>query len=169
MSEVRLEEMAEQHLDAVVALEQMCSSQPWSRSLFAEELAQGQPYVVAVETTSAESEAMVAGFAGFVQLADDAHITNVAVHPTRRRCGVATRLLLGLFDHAVQRGIQDVTLEVRASNEAAMGLYRRFGFAPEGIRRAYYSRPTEDAVILWARSIGGRSYRRRLSLLGGTT
>ncbi len=164
--QVRLEAMAPNHLDEVAAIEEMCSSQPWSRSLFAGELEQEQPYLVAVGG-EADSEPTVLGFAGYIQLSDDAHVTNVAVHPGARRRGIARRLLVALLTDAIGRGVRDVTLEVRASNEPALSLYRTFGFAPEGVRPRYYSDPTENAVLLWARDIGHPLYRLRLEKLGG--
>ena len=84
---------------------------------------------------------------------DEGHITNVAVHPDRRRRHLASRMLLVMFREAIGRGVTDLTLEVRMSNHAAQELYRRFGFAPGGVRKNYYSDVGEDALIMWANDI----------------
>ena len=77
-----------------------------------------------------------------VRSADDGHVTTIAVDPAWQRHGIGTRLLLALCREAVDRGVKALTLEVRAGNEPAQAMYRRFGFAPAGVRKNYYPRPT---------------------------
>ena len=83
---------------------------------------------------------------------DEAHITNIAVHPEHRRTRVATQLMLDLAGTAIDRGCESWTLEVRASSTGAQALYRSFGFAPAGVRKAYYE-GSEDAIVMWCHDI----------------
>jgi [ribosomal protein S18]-alanine N-acetyltransferase len=151
--------MRKRHLRAVLEIEQELSSQPWSTGVFLSELAQRETRVYLV----ARIRGKVVGFLGLMQAVDDAHVTNVGVAPTWHRQGVATRLLVAGARAAVTRGCENLTLEVRVSNTAAQGLYRRFGFAPAGVRRKYYPDNREDALIMWAEDIQGPGYARRLA------
>ena len=73
--------------------------------------------------------------------------------------------MLELVRRAIGRGSDSITLEVRASNKAALALYRRFGFAPSGVRKDYYKDPTEDALVLWAHEIDSPAYAERLAFI----
>ena len=97
---------------------------------------------------------------------DQGHITNIAVAADHRRRGVATRLLGSLAAMAIERGCIALTLEVRVSSTGAQELYRRFGFAPAGVRKRYYEN-TEDAIVMWCHDIQSDDYARRLRELGG--
>jgi ribosomal-protein-alanine N-acetyltransferase len=90
------------------------------------------------------------------------------VAPEWHRRGIATRLLVVLARHAIERGADNLTLEVRVSNDAAKELYRRFGFAPAGIRRNYYAEVNEDALVMWATDIGRPEYRERIDAMEAT-
>lgn len=156
--EVAVVPMKRRHLRGVVAVEELSSHRPWSLGLFLGELRMptSRSYVVALRRHD------VIGFAGLMITGPEAHVTNVAVHPDHRRRHVATRMLLSLMEDARERGVSDVTLEVRVGNPGAQELYRRFGFAPGGIRRNYYADIGEDALIMWAHDLGGDQARRRL-------
>jgi ribosomal-protein-alanine N-acetyltransferase len=106
----------------------------------------------------------VVGYAGLMFVVDEAHVTNVAVHPDHRRSGIATRLLLALARGAIERGCVAWTLEVRASSTGAQALYRAFGFVPAGVRAKYYEN-TEDAIVMWCHDIQGAEYAERLARL----
>ena len=84
---------------------------------------------------------------------DELHINSVAVDATRRRLGIARRLLEYVLAEAAAGGARGATLEVRQSNEAARKLYEGLGFRVEGVRRNYYQDPKEDALILWHRNL----------------
>lgn len=145
---VVLAPMRRRHLRAVLSIEERTSSTPWSLGLFlAECRREDRLYLVALD------DATVVGFAGMLFVAGEGHITTIAVHPDRQGDRVGTRLLLALLRGAAQAGVDAVTLEVRASNVAALALYRRFGFAPAGVRKDYYSHPVEDALVLWLHEI----------------
>jgi ribosomal-protein-alanine N-acetyltransferase len=95
---------------------------------------------------------------------DEAHITNIAVHPQERRRGIGRVLLVHLIDTALDRRVEALTLEVRVSNVAAQNLYRSLGFAPAGIRQRYYEN-SEDALVMWAHDIQGSEFRRRFATM----
>lgn len=141
--------MRKRHLRSVVAIEKRANPHPWSHSLFAGELSMptSRNWVVAREARH------VLGYAGLMVTLDDGHITNFAVHEDHRRRHIADRMLLVQFEEAARRGVRSITLEVRVSNDAARGLYRRFGFAPGGIRAGYYNDNGEDALVMWCHDI----------------
>lgn len=153
-----IEPMKKRHLSAVLEIEQEVSSQPWTSGIFLSELAQPETRTYLV----ARVGGMVVGYLGLFQAVDDAHVTNVGVAPACHRRGVGSRLLVAGARAAITRGCRNFTLEVRVGNTAAQALYRRFGFAPAGVRRAYYPDNREDALIMWAEDIDGPGYARRL-------
>lgn len=89
------------------------------------------------------------GFGCLWAIADEAHITILAIHPEYRRQGLGQALLVALLKSAWQRELKWATLEVRASNQAAISLYQQFGFQEAGRRKRYYQDNGEDALILW--------------------
>ncbi len=133
-------------LAAIEAIERDSYSTPWSRSMFAGELAKASSVCIgAFETDTGE----LVGYLIVSRYVDAWHVMNIAVDPNRRRAGVATTLLERLFDLTAGDGRRGYTLEVRVSNNAAIELYQRLGFQPRGIRRGYYTDNREDALIMW--------------------
>lgn len=167
--QVVLTPMLRRHLRGVLRIEQQVYPRPWSLGLFSGELAMtgSRVYVVARIGGS------VAGYSGLMVVADDGHITTVAVDPDQHGHGVATRLLLCLARRAVDLGVEQLTLEVRMSNRRAQDIYRRFGFVPAGVRRGYYVDDNEDALVMWAHDVASPAYAERLdgieSTVPGTT
>jgi len=154
--------MRRRHLRSVLRIDAAESGERWSLGLFLAELRRGDDsrcYLVA------RRDGAVVGFAGMLYAGDDGHVTTVATDPRHRRSGVATALLAGLAGDARRRGAHAMTLEVRASNDAALGLYRRFGFAPAGVRKGYYADNGEDALVLWAEGVDTPAYGDRLARL----
>jgi ribosomal-protein-alanine N-acetyltransferase len=146
----------------VMAIESVSYPRPWSQGVFESEIAQMRSgtrrYLVARRQSAvAGRRAPVVGYAGLWFAAGEAHVTNVAVAPAEQRRGVATALLLGLADEAIRHGCTAWTLEVRVSSTGAQELYRRFGFAPAGVRTRYYEN-TEDAIVMWCNDIQGADY-----------
>lgn len=165
---VTVSPMRRRHLRAVLAIETKVYPKPWSSRLFEDELARsGRVYVVARVGPS------VVGYAGVLMIADDGHIATVAVDPAWQRHGIATRLLDAVIRGAIRAGANQLTLEVRMSNAGAQELYRRFGFAPGGARKAYYADNGEDALVMWAHDITEPAYDARMqelvSAVPGTT
>ena len=159
-SPITIAPMRRRDLRAVLRIEERTSSTPWSLGLFLAEARRPERiYLVARRSRS------VVGFAGLLFALDEAHVTTIAVDPDLQGGRVGTRLLLELVRGAIARGATAITLEVRASNDAAKALYRRFGFAPAGVRKDYYRDPTEDALVLWAHEIDGAEYAERLDAI----
>ena len=134
--------MAQSHIDAIAALEQVCFSEPWSAAALAEELTNP----LAVFRVAVEGESVL-GYVGMHHVLDEGFITNVAVSPDARRRGVARALLADLAAYGGAHSLYRITLEVRVSNAAARGLYESEGYKLDGIRPKFYSHPTEDAAI----------------------
>lgn len=154
--------MRRRHLRDVLRIEEQTSSTPWSLGLFLAEVRRDErDYIVALSP----DDGHVLGYAGLLYVLGEGHITTVAVDPTVQGGRIGTRLMVELVRRAIDRGSDSITLEVRASNKAALALYRRFGFAPSGVRKDYYKDPTEDALVLWVREIDTPDYARRLATI----
>jgi ribosomal-protein-alanine N-acetyltransferase len=147
--------MAFMDLEEVLAIERASFRFPWSGQSFVSELA--LPYSVWRVARAARagpaaapqpSPGPLVGYAGLQAILDEGHIMNVAVHPDYRRRGIGELLLLDLCDQARPRGVLRLTLEVRATNLAAQGLYHKYGFEVAGRRPRYYG-DGEDALIMW--------------------
>jgi len=132
-------------LDAIERIEQRVYPTPWSRSMFAGELAKPS----SVSLGAFDLSAQLIGYLIVSRYVDAWHIMNVAVTHEHRRVGIASRLLDALFDATAGDSRRGYTLEVRVSNRAAIALYERFGFEASGIRRGYYTDNREDALIMW--------------------
>ena len=139
-----LRPMEEKDLPQVAAIEASIFSRPWSEQGFLDALRQKDClYLVAAE------EEKILGYCGLYQSFDEADITNVAVLETERGRGVAHAMLTELFKKGKNRGIAHFTLEVRVGNAAAIHLYKKLNFVSAGIRKNFYDRPREDAMIMW--------------------
>lgn len=143
-------------LGVLVSLEAEIYDTPWSEGVFMDELAQANRVYLVAENGNGE----IIGYGGLLLVDEDAHITTLAVVPEARGSGLGTRMMLELADAAVDAGAAHLTLEVRLSNAPAQRLYRRFGFAPVGLRKNYYR--DEDALVMWALDIDSIEYRDRL-------
>ena len=107
----------------------------------------------------------IVGFAGIWVLADEAHITNLAVRKRYRRRGIGELLLISIIDLAKELKASIMTLEVRASNLPAQNLYRKYGFTQVGIRRGYYLDNREDGILMSTESITSASFQAHLQQL----
>jgi len=167
--DVVLVPMRRRHLRAVLRIEELVHPRPWSMGLFLSELAAGPSRVWYVAKVGSQ----VVGYAGLMLVAEDGHITNVAVAPAWQGHRIGRRLVHALATAARDAGARNLTLEVRVSNAPAQRLYRAFGFAPAGIRKGYYAETGEDALIMWAVDIDTPEYGQRLAQLAaavpGTT
>ena len=141
---IRIVPMNADHLEELERLERICFSRPWSKRMLGEELEnQCAAFLVAEDENGT-----VLGYAGLLVMLDEGYITNVAVFPEYRRLGVAAKIIDVYMNFAAANNLAFLTLEVRPSNEAAIALYRRFGFEEVGRRKNYYDLPKEDALIL---------------------
>jgi ribosomal-protein-alanine N-acetyltransferase len=132
-------------LDGVVAIEQASFQNPTTRAWYEGELQRPDVCFIFVVRTP---EHAVSAFCAFWRVADQIHINNLAVHPDLRRRGIGARLLHHVLEEADRLAVQQVTLEVRRSNDIAQRLYARAGFHPAGVRAGYYTQPVEDALML---------------------
>src|SRR3990170_8867513 len=142
---VELRRLEPRDLDTVEEIERASYPTPWSRSMFVAELQ--KPSSLAIGAYSEEGE--LVGYAFVSRYVDAWHVMNIAVATGFRRRGIATALLERLFEVTATDPRRGYTLEVRASNAAAIRLYERLGFEARGIRRGYYTDNREDAVIMW--------------------
>ena len=159
--DVVLGPMRRRHLRSVLRIEGQAVHRGWSLGLFMSELANetGRRYLVA------KVGGTVVGFAGMLFVGSDGHVTTISVDEAWQRRQIGTRLMVALSREAVERGATALTLEVRASNEAAQAMYRRLGYAPAGIRRNYYADIGEDALVMWAHDVDTPDYARRLDAI----
>src|SRR5215208_6442128 len=104
-------------------------------------------------------QSAIIGFAGMWLAFDEAHVTTIGVDPTHRSHGFGELLLLCIFDEAIARRANWLTLEVRVTNVAAQALYRKYGFTAHGTRKRYYSDNNEDALIMWSPALGEPEFR----------
>lgn len=144
MGEVIIRGMLPKDLDQVVNIERICFSLPWSKKSFENELKNGNAYY-----QCAEESGKIAGYMGMWRIVDECHITNVAVLPECRNKGIAGRLIQKMVEICKCSEISAMTLEVRESNIPAINLYKKYGFYSVGKRPNYYSKPIEDALIMW--------------------
>lgn len=131
-------------------LEEMAFSMPWHRQSFEEVLANKDAlYLVAEEDTA---PGLVIACCGVRSIVGEGDVSNVVVHPDWRKRGIAQQMLTELLKRGeAEFGIEAYTLEVRKNNLDAINLYQRLGFVSEGIRKNFYEKPVEDAVIMWKR------------------
>jgi ribosomal-protein-alanine N-acetyltransferase len=131
-------------LAAIEAIEKRAYPTPWSRSMFASELA--KPTSICL---GAFEDGRLVGYTINSRYVDAWHVMNVAVDPDYHRRGIATALLNRLFDLTARDERRGYTLEVRVSNQDAIDLYEKLGFESRGVRRGYYTDNREDALIMW--------------------
>ena len=140
--DIRLLALAD--LNAIEQIERRSYPTPWSRSLFAGELAKPTSLCL-----GAFEDDQLAGYLIISRYVDAWHVMNIAVAPQFRRRGIATALLQKLFEQTEDGSRRGYTLEVRLSNEGAIKLYERLAFTARGTRRGYYTDNREDALIMW--------------------
>jgi len=133
-------------LTAIEEIERSSYPTPWSRSMFAGELA--KPSSICLGAIDVEANRLV-GYLIISRYVDAWHVMNIAVAEEYRRRKIATRLIERLFEVTSGDGRRGYTLEVRVSNEAAIRLYESLGFKARGVRRGYYTDNREDALVMW--------------------
>ncbi len=140
--------LTQDDLGEIMNIEKMSFSAPWSPAMFKQDLSFPIARCLAARVKGAEGKEL-AGYIICWFVVDEVHVTNIAVRKDLRNRGVATRLVEEILYLARNDRMRYCTLEVRKSNEAAKGLYRRLGFEARGIRPKYYSDNNEDALIMW--------------------
>ena len=148
MTTIELRRLGLGDLRDIEAIEHRSYPTPWSRSMFAGELAKPSSICLGAFEAEGEDGALV-GYLIVSRYVDAWHVMNVAVDPDQRGRGIATMLLERLFELTADDARRGYTLEVRVSNATAIALYERLGFEGRGIRRGYYTDNREDALIMW--------------------
>src|SRR5262245_41431536 len=147
--------MRVEDLDEVLEIERASFSMPWSRGAFTYEIERNR----VARCWVMREDARVVGYLCLWEVADELHITNVAVHPAHRRHGIGRALIGAVLEDASRRAVSMVGLEVRPTNAEARALYESFGFRVVGRRRGYYYDTGEDALIMEARLPGALAAR----------
>lgn len=138
-----IERLSEAHVTGVAEIERECFSAPWSEDGIRSEIDNPNArFFVAMK------DGIAMGYAGMHIVCGECYITNVAVLPAYRQMGVASELLKALEETAKEENGEFITLEVRKSNEKAIKLYSKHGYKQVGIRKNFYSKPTEDAILM---------------------
>ncbi|MCR4410013.1 MAG: ribosomal protein S18-alanine N-acetyltransferase [Candidatus Saccharicenans sp.] len=138
--------MREEDLPEVLAIENLCFPNPWSRETFLGEI-QNRAISFPLVVVHREQK-RIAGYVIFWQIGDEAQVNNVAIHPDFQGQGLGELAMRHVLGRLKENGVHFVSLEVRVSNHRALSLYRKLGFSILGVRKDYYSRPVEDAYVM---------------------
>jgi ribosomal-protein-alanine N-acetyltransferase len=148
MTTIELRRLGLADLQAIEEIERRAYPTPWSRSMFAGELAKSSSICLGAFDIDGE-DGRLCGYLIVSRYVDAWHVMNVAVDVEHRGRGLATMLLERLFELTEGDARRGYTLEVRVSNATAIALYERLGFEARGVRRGYYTDNREDALIMW--------------------
>lgn len=143
LTEAIVRRMRDADVPRVIEIENECYSTPWSEETFRGLLRRRD-----CDLYVADADATVVGYSVFWSVLDQGELGNVAITTEWRRRSLARLLIDRVFDGARTRGVREVFLEVRVSNDGARSLYTQLGFRQVGRRRDYYSAPIEDALVL---------------------
>ena len=152
--------LSTEHLDALVELDRICFNGLWSREAYLRELESSTSNLMGLFSPIYPLQLL--GIGCFWSILEEAHITILAVHPQHQNQGLGQMLLCFLLQKAYKQGLERATLEVRASNLAAISLYQKFGFKTAGRRRRYYIDNGEDALILWLGDLKHTEFQKTL-------
>ncbi|NMG20506.1 ribosomal protein S18-alanine N-acetyltransferase [Brasilonema bromeliae] len=158
--ELEIKHLTSADLSAVLELDQICFGGLWTLQGYQREL--DSPNSDLLGLFSGGSVVRLLGISCFWSILDEAHITILAVHPQYHRQGFGQALLYSVLKTACKGGLERATLEVRASNSAAISLYQKFGFKIAGRRRRYYKDNDEDALILWLGDLQQPQFQKTL-------
>lgn len=143
MNRFLVQRLTDEKLSAVAELESLIFSEPWSQNALALLLEEKNVGFVATA-----EDGKVVGYGGMVSVLDEGQITNIAVNPEFRRQKIGEDIVLALIEYGEKNGISSFSLEVRESNKAAISLYEKLGFVSVGKRKNFYSKPTENAIVM---------------------
>lgn len=138
-----IEKMQQSRIKYIADLEKLCFSKPWSERALEEELLNENAHFF-----TAILYGRVIGYIGFHSAADEGYIANAAVHPNFRNMGCASLLIQEAIKEAQRLKLAFLSLEVRTSNANAIRLYEKYGFEKVGVRKAFYTEPKEDGIIM---------------------
>lgn len=135
-------------IEQILAIERQAFQHPWQRTHFEKRLAVENACHYCAKINDDAAAAPLIAYVFMHLFGSQLHLLKIAVTAKRRRCGIGSELLEQCFSREVQRGAREVFLEVRPSNIAAVGLYRKLGFVVIGKRHKYYRDSKEDALVL---------------------
>jgi ribosomal-protein-alanine N-acetyltransferase len=144
--DIKFESMKAADIEAILKIEQVSFSLPWTRSMFEQELNIPSSHFFVLWILPGKE---IIGYGGFWQVVDELHLVNMAVKPEHRQQGLGRKLLHFILCQGKALGLKRATLEVRVSNSAAQKLYEKVGFKNIAVRKGYYADNREDAVIMW--------------------
>ena len=147
MANIEFYRMVQEDADGVARVEAACMPVPWSRQSFWEEASHTDAYYLIARDVDRDN--LIVAYAGCWVLANEGHITNVAVEHDYQGQGLGRRLMNELTSRVKALGVDSMTLEVRPSNTVAINLYTSLGFRSVGQRPKYYTNPVEAAEIMW--------------------
>ncbi len=155
LATLRFEPITERHIESILPIEAASHGAPWSERSFRNEINhEFGIYLVAMLFGK------VAGYGGVWLVIDEAHVTTVTIAEEHRRLGIGQKLVTELLRQAKEAGMVCSSLEVRASNEAAIALYEKIGFERTSVRRRYYPDNDEDAAVMWLHDLGNWEPRK---------
>lgn len=140
--------MTADDVTALIKIENICFTDPWSENMVADLVDSTWDEVWVLE-----SDGIVIGYINYRFIAGEGELMRIAVLPELRGHGLSRKLMDIMTEDAGKNDVSDITLEVRAGNTPAIGLYKSYGFKEEAVRKGYYHNPTEDATIMWLRGL----------------
>lgn len=140
--DITVRQMEEKDIDSLVIIEEECFSLPWSKRAFQESYVKDYAYFFV-----AEIDKEIVGYVGLYKMGNDGDITNIGISSLHRRKGIGYKLMSSVLDFAKRENMEHITLEVRESNIPAIALYEKLGFVKVGIRKDFYEKPVENAII----------------------
>ena len=143
MSEYSIIPMSGEHIEALAQVDALCFSDPWTHDGLKAELSSDTACFAA-----ALKDGLAIGCAGMHCICGECYIDKVCVHPDCRRQGIAEALVQFLIDYALAHHAEFITLEVRMGNKPAIALYQKLEFKPVGVRRNFYTAPSENALLM---------------------
>ena len=156
MKDFSIQEISREMIDDILQIEEACyGAHHWSYDSFLSEINNE----ISSYFCLLNNEKKCVGYIGIWKIINEAHITNLSVHPEYQNKKLAHVLLLRMLDECYSEKIKFITLEVRVSNEKAIHLYEKFGFKSLGVRRKYYQDNNEDALIMWSENIFDKKYK----------
>ncbi len=140
---LKISKMQSEDLERVIEIENSIFSRPWSKKSFMDALESDYSYMI-----TAKSSEKIFGYAGMYSVRGEGYVYNLAVDKCHRKCGIGTLLLSDLIRYSKESELSFLSLEVRESNASAIDLYSKLGFINQGVRKKFYDKPTENAVIM---------------------
>ena len=164
--QLQIQPLSKDYLEETVKLDRACFGGLWTKGAYEREIDSPNSLLLAVliQENDSATEKLI-GIGCFWAIVEEAHLTLLGIDPDYRRKGLGELLLCQLLEKAIEWSLERATLEVRVSNESAIALYEKLGFAVAGRRKDYYPIPPEDALILWHSKLDDEKLKEKLQKL----